>query len=596
MADLGAQHKTVASDDGATVTTTDGGSYKKIGNFFGYPGMSLYTHDGICYGNLETGGGAGTGIRSKSGIPVINQYDPSKNGIIATSDVSFDPIRGLKTAGYDKYFVNNGYNSYIGNLSYNDRGQYVVDADFDKNGNLLEFVTGYYNHTYAHKETIYDKSFTGATGDGIALTLDYVRGHWESNVQQVSLSPTGWDLVGFAQSVMYGRSCTSHSSWEDTESKVVDIDQQEYTADYPVIAGNGTIDLKGIAAEAEDLCRRGMSEIESKHPPNGRLWPPIEKPEAFVSSCGATCYYGRVFSDGSWYAFVNAGANGWAYPYYSWQDCTISTYKTIKSWRMSSDVFAGIQGEYDFRTTANTFTATRWRKISISSSICYLVTSNGMYKLSESYGAYDPEASYNDNNAFYVTDYTPKEENSGGYFITAKGGWAESCFGLLWDKTGGETETSISIDWTSRKENLCDGIGYSTETPVSISMPIGGGYTARGIFSYQGQMTNGTVYDPDGKALKYYTDQYIRVLGQSYSPGITAAKVSKGTLILDSHNIYLLNKEGSRDQETSMLEWKLPYGNANYRLCRMNRSKFVQQNRDPNYNPNTGSGGGGSSL
>lgn|GEM_PF-6756855 len=596
MADLGAQHKIVASDDGATVTTTDGSSYKKIGNFWGYPGMSLYTHDDICYGNLETGGGAGTGIRSKSGIPVINQYDSSKNGIIATSDLSFNPIRGLKTTTYDHFFVNSSYNSHIGSIyAPPNNHNYVLDADFDKNGNLLEFISGSYNYNYDRHYNIKNKYFVPATGGGVALLVNVTSQRWESNDQVVELSPTGWDLVGLGQIVMYGGTMHSHSSWADSGDTLLDIDFNESEENVPVIAGNATIDLKQYADEAETLCRRGISEMESKHPASGRPWPPIEKPDGFVSYKNSACYYGRVFSDGSWYAYVTSSAGGYAFPSYSWQDGTISTYKSIKSWRMSADTFAGIQGEIDYRVAANTFTATRWRPIYITSGTQYLITSNGgAIKLAEGYDAEDWNAESNGD--FSVRDYTAKEKKEdNGYYINRHGGWTESCFGLPWSNTEDEI-TSIGFEDTDRTENFIKDFQYSGRIGATgLSMPIGGGFTAKGTFS-NGQIVHGTIYDPDGNPLEGYTDTYLHVLGAPQSPGLTGAKTQKGSLILDYNNIRVLNKEGKYDQESQEAGWKLPYSNANYRLCRMNRSKFVQQNRDPSYNPNTGSSGGGGSL
>lgn len=83
---LGTQHKIVQSDNGGTITTTDGKTYQKIGNFFGYAGMPIFTHDNICYGNLVTGGGGGSAMLTSKCIPLVTTSRDLKwsnlNGLI----------------------------------------------------------------------------------------------------------------------------------------------------------------------------------------------------------------------------------------------------------------------------------------------------------------------------------------------------------------------------------------------------------------------------------------------------------------------------------------------------------------------------------
>lgn len=80
---LGTQHKIVQSDNGGTITTTDGKTYQKIGNFFGYAGMPIFTHDNICYGNLVSGGGGGSAALPSVNYLFFNPYstDTMKPGI-----------------------------------------------------------------------------------------------------------------------------------------------------------------------------------------------------------------------------------------------------------------------------------------------------------------------------------------------------------------------------------------------------------------------------------------------------------------------------------------------------------------------------------
>lgn len=80
---LGTQHKIVQSDNGSTITTTDGNTYQKIGNFFGYEGMSIFTHDNICYGNLVSGGSGGSAMLPSVNYLFFNPYstDTMKPGI-----------------------------------------------------------------------------------------------------------------------------------------------------------------------------------------------------------------------------------------------------------------------------------------------------------------------------------------------------------------------------------------------------------------------------------------------------------------------------------------------------------------------------------
>lgn len=149
---LGTQYKIVQSDNGGTITTTDGKTYQKIGNFFGYAGMPIFTHDNICYGNLVSGGGGGS-----AALPSVNYYyNVPRTGIYGFDNSFTRPKRIAKTPFFYPFVIGNGgcwvgeQDLYYTNLLTGEKTGHIID-EFNKDiGSMFRgsFYTGLSYNNY----------------------------------------------------------------------------------------------------------------------------------------------------------------------------------------------------------------------------------------------------------------------------------------------------------------------------------------------------------------------------------------------------------------------------------------------------------------